>query len=258
MLQIAILQFNIIWEQKETNLKTLAEKLLLLKAGTQLVVLPEMFTTGFSMAAEKLAESMEGKTVAWMKQMASEYKIILTGSIIIKEQENYYNRMLWVLPNGVVHHYNKRHLFGMAKENEVYTAGNTKLLVQANGLKLNLQICYDLRFPVWNRQASNAELADVIIYVANWPTKRIEHWNILLRARALENQCYVLACNRVGSDANSLNYSGHSQILGPSAELIDKIIGSEGYIYASLDDAIITATRKKLPFLQDADSFTIL
>ncbi|HNE94313.1 MAG TPA: nitrilase-related carbon-nitrogen hydrolase, partial [Chitinophagaceae bacterium] len=182
----------------------LEQKIASIKSKTEIVVLPEMFSTGFSMQPEKYAENMDGICVNWMKTIATKYKIILTGSLMIKEKETFYNRLVWMLPNGKYGFYNKRHCFAYAKENEHYTPGNNRFIASVNGWKINLQICYDLRFPVWARQASNQLTPeyDILLYVANWPQRRSHAWKTLLTARAIENQCYVIGVNRIGTDGN--------------------------------------------------------
>jgi omega-amidase len=258
MLHVAILQNNLLWQSKEENLNMLEQRIAAVEVKSQVIILPEMFSTGFTMDVENFAESMDGPTVCWIKKNAIQYKKIIAGSIIIKEEEKFYNRFIWMLPNGNLHFYDKRHLFGMAGEDKVFSAGTNKLVVQANGYKIGVQICYDLRFPVWNRQSAKAQMVDAIIYVANWPTKRIAHWDCLLQARAIENQCYVLACNRVGIDGNNLEYCGHSQVINPAGELVQKIINTQEILYTTLDKNVIEQTRLQLPFLQDADEFMIL
>ncbi|HEU4632413.1 MAG TPA: nitrilase-related carbon-nitrogen hydrolase, partial [Flavisolibacter sp.] len=206
-LTITLIQADLRWEDKEANLKMLEEKINSIKGSTQVVVLPEMFSTGFSMKPEQLAETMEDSTVQWMKKIAADKKIILTGSIIIKEAGNYYNRLLWMLPNGQFGQYDKRHLFAFAGEDQHYTGGTQRLIASVNGWKINLLVCYDLRFPAWARQQfdRNQDFEyDVLVYVANWPERRSIAWKTLLQARAIENQCYVIGVNRVGKDGNDI------------------------------------------------------
>ena len=211
-LTITIIQSDLHWEDKAANLAMFEKKINGIKEKTEIVLLPEMFSTGFSMNAKALAETMDGETVAWMKKIAAEKKIILTGSIIAEENEKYFNRLVWMLPNGEFGFYDKRHLFAFAEEDKYYSAGNKRLITSVKGWKINLLVCYDLRFPVWARQTNEAEY-DLLIYVANWPERRIYAWKTLSQARAIENQCYVAAVNRVGKDGNDIYYSGESMII---------------------------------------------
>jgi omega-amidase len=218
------------------------------------VILPEMFNTGFTMNTLEMAETMDGETIHWMKELAITKKIILTGSIIIAEDGKYYNRLIWMQPNGEMHHYDKRHCFGLAGEQEHFTSGNKKIIVQANGIKICLQICYDLRFPVFSRQIKNNEY-DVLLYVANWPHKRAYAWQHLLIARAIENQCYVIGVNRIGTDANNLLYNGNSTIINAMGEPIYTALNHEETATTIIDTKHVQDTRNALPFLKDADDF---
>lgn len=237
----------------------LEEKIFSIKEKTEVVVLPEMFSTGFSMKPKKLAETMEGETVQWMKRIAKEKKIILTGSVIIEEEGNYYNRLIWMLPNGQCGVYDKRHRFAYAGEDEHYAAGNKRLIASVKGWKINLMVCYDLRFPVWARQQSNADAPeyDIIIYVANWPERRIHAWKTLLQARAIENQCYVIGVNRTGEDGNAIHYSGESMIVDPLGETLYTVKDKEDIFTITLTKSDLDAVREKFPFLKDADLFSI-
>ncbi|HEX4877200.1 MAG TPA: amidohydrolase [Chitinophagaceae bacterium] len=258
-LLITVIQTNLHWEDKTANLQMLEEKINRIKEKTEVVVLPEMFSTGFSMKPEQLAESMDGETVQWMKKVAAEKKIILTGSVIIKENENYYNRLIWMLPNGQYGVYDKRHRFAFAAEDKHYTAGSKRLIASVKGWKINLQVCYDLRFPVWARQQSEPEAPeyDVLIYVANWPERRSLAWKTLLQARAIENQCYVIGVNRVGNDGNNIYHSGDSMIIDPMGEILYHKKDEEDVFTVSLDKDHLQSVREKLPFLKDADRFMI-
>jgi predicted amidohydrolase len=215
-----------------------------------------MFTTGFSMAPEKLAEPMDGPSVNWMQEWAQKNKCIITGSLIIEENGKYYNRLLWVQPNGVIYHYDKRHLFGFASEDEHYTAGEKRMIVSVNGWKINLMVCYDLRFPVWARNKD--EEYDILLYVANWPERRSLAWKTLLQARAIENQSYVIGVNRVGTDPKGNSYSGDSSIFGPLGETIWQNTGEEITVKKRLDKEVVTAARTSFPFAKDADKFLLL
>jgi omega-amidase len=224
------------------------------------VVLPEMFSTGFSMNADVLAETMQGPTVQWMKKAAAAHKIILTGSVIIEEDGNYYNRAIWMQPNGQMGCYNKRHLFAYADEDKHYTAGRQRFIASANGWKIALFVCYDLRFPVWSRQQFDMEQNfeyDVAIYVANWPQRRSIAWKSLLQARAIENQCYVVGVNRVGNDGNDIYYSGDSMVIDPLGEVLYQKTDAEDVFTVTLQKETLQEVRKKFPFWRDADAFHI-
>jgi len=273
-LTLTIIQTKLHWEDKGSNLRMLREKIFAITEKTEIVVLPEMFSTGFSMKPETLAESMDGDTVNWMKEIAVERKIILTGSVIIKESipgdegDHFYNRLIWMLPNGQFGYYDKRHRFAYAGENNHYTAGTKRLIASVKGWKVNLQVCYDLRFPVWARQSSRlipgqgtAEQAlleyDLLIYVANWPERRNIAWKTLLQARAIENQCYVVGVNRVGNDGNNISHSGDSMIIDPLGEILYHKKDDEDIFTLTLDRDHLQVIREKFPFWRDADSFTI-
>jgi omega-amidase len=254
-MNITIIQSNLVWENKQANLDTFSNKINAIYASTNIVLLPEMFSTGFSMNAAILAETMDGKTVSWMREIAINKKIILGGSLIIEEEGQFYNRFIWMLPNGQFHTYNKRHLFNLAKENETFTAGDKKIIVQVNGIKFCLQICYDLRFPVFSRQKNDAY--DCLIYVANWPTARITAWDALLKARAIENQCYVIGVNRTGVDGNNIAYNGSSTILNALGETLYNKCDDEDVFTFELDKKDLDNIRQKFGFLKDADDFLI-
>jgi omega-amidase len=254
-MNITIIQSNLVWENKQANLDTFSNKINAIYASTNIVLLPEMFSTGFSMNAAILAETMDGKTVSWMREIAINKKIILGGSLIIEEEGQFYNRFIWMLPNGQFHTYNKRHLFSLAKENETFTAGDKKIIVQVNGIKFCLQICYDLRFPVFSRQKNDAY--DCLIYVANWPTARITAWDALLKARAIENQCYVIGVNRTGVDGNNIAYNGSSTILNALGETLYNKCDDEDVFTFELDKKDLDNIRQKFGFLKDADDFLI-
>jgi omega-amidase len=260
-LTIAGIQSNLHWEDKKANLQMFEEKILSISQPVEIVVLPEMFSTGFSMQPEKLAETMEGETVQWMKQIAAKKKIILTGSIIIEENGNYFNRLIWMLPNGEFGSYDKRHLFAYAGEDQHYTAGTKRLIASVKGWKLNMLICYDLRFPVWTRQSfrenENQPEYDVLIYVANWPDKRVHAWKTLLQARAIENQCYVVGVNRVGEDENKNHYTGESMVVDAMGEVLYHKKDEEDIFTITLDKSHLEKVRERFPFWRDADSFRI-
>ncbi|MBT5098834.1 MAG: nitrilase family protein, partial [Polaribacter sp.] len=222
---------------------------------TDLVVLPEMFTTGFTMNPKKVAEKMNGETVLWMQKMAKKHQIALIGSLVIEENENYYNRLLFVHPSMKIEIYDKRHSFSLAGENTAYTSGTEKLIVTFKGWKICPFICYDLRFPVWTR---NSENYDILIFVANWPVKRIRAWDTLLKARAIENMSYVIGVNRTGKDANNYNYSGHSLVVNCLGEALSSLKKEEiGIVKATLVKTEQDGIRERLGFLNDKDAFKI-
>ena len=232
----------------------------------ELIVLPEMFSTGFSMNKESLAETMDDYTVSWLRKTSAKKGAIITGSIIAKDEvkgeTKFYNRMIWMLPNGEFAFYDKRHLFAYGSEDQHFSAGNKRLITSVNGWKINLQICYDLRFPVWLRQtpAENHAIVheyDLLIISANWPLARSLAWRTLLQARAIENQCYVIGVNRTGQDGKGLEYGGESMVLGPAGEII-KIMGAAEEIFShTLDREKLEHLRSQLPFWRDADTFFI-
>jgi predicted amidohydrolase len=229
------------------------------------VVLPEMFSTGFSMRPEELAETMDGKTLHWMKRVASEKKIILTGSVMIEEYGKYYNRLVWMLPDGQYGQYDKRHLFAYAEEDKHYTAGTLRLVASVNGWKINMMVCYDLRFPVWSRQTPSPQGEgrgeaeyDVLIFVANWPERRSIAWKTLLVARAIENQCYVIGVNRVGSDGHDIYHSGNSMVIDPLGEILYHKADDEDVFTIRLEKEHLEKIRQKLPFWRDADRFLLM
>ncbi len=258
-LTITLIQTKLYWEDKPANLAMLEKKITGISEKTELVVLPEMFSTGFSMQPNKLAETMEGPTVAWMKQIARAKKIILTGSLIITENDRYFNRLLWVLPDGSLGYYDKRHRFAFAGEDNEYTAGNKRLIARVKGWRINLQVCYDLRFPVWARQHTSEEPEyDILLYVANWPERRIHAWKTLLTARAIENQSFVVGLNRVGDDGNGIYHSGDSMVIDPLGVVLYQKTGDEDIHTITLEKETVESVRSKFPFWKDADEFTII
>jgi len=277
-LNITLIQPDIVWEDKESNRKQYETYIAGINEQRGIVVLPEMFTTGFSMNPERLAETMEGTSVHWMRAMASKYRCILTGSLIIEENGNYYNRLVWMQPDGNYGIYDKRHLFAYAGEDEHYASGNKKLVVSVNGWRICPLICYDLRFPVWSRNnlppapsngggtsdgssstvESKQEAYDILLYVANWPERRSLAWKTLLQARAIENQSYVVGVNRVGIDGNGINYSGDSGVFGPLGEMIWQNTGEACVQTVTIERQALNKVRSELPFLKDADNFILL
>jgi omega-amidase len=256
-LKITVFQAYLFWENIEKNLQNLTLRLSSgVKEKTDLIILPEMFNTGFSMNATALAEEMNGKTMQWMEDTARRYDCVVAGSLMIKENGLYYNRLIWMLQDGTYEFYNKRHLFGMGEEDENYTAGDTKVVVKLKGWKIRLAICYDLRFPVWLRNQN--EEYDVLLIIASWPDKRAAHWRALIPARAIENQSYVIAVNRVGHDGNEVYHSGHSMCIDPQGNTVYYKPEDEDLYTFSINYDEVLKTRKNFPFLKDADSFSIL
>lgn len=256
-LSLTLVQPDMIWEDKAANLRQYESLLSAKDAQRQVVLLPEMFSTGFSMNPAPLAESMDGPSVQWMRHMARQHRIILCGSLIISEGGHYYNRLIWMQPDGVHYHYDKRHLFTYAGEQKQYTPGNKKLIVQVNGWRICPLICYDLRFPVFSRNDA-AQPYDLLLYVANWPQKRSLAWQTLLRARAIENQCYVAGVNRVGQDGNGHDYAGDSALLNPMGETVWEESNHPAVKTLVINKALLTEYRGHFPVLKDADPFALL
>ena len=255
-LKITTFQGYLYWENVDKNLLNITTRLGNIREKTNLIILPEMFSTGFTMEAQKLAEPMGGKTMKWMLKTAKLYECVAMGSIIIKENDNYYNRLIWMRPDGSYEYYDKRHLFALGKEHLTYTPGNERLIVELNGWKICPMICYDLRFPVWLRNVHNEY--DLLIITANWPERRIAHWRALINARAIENQAYVIGVNRVGHDGNEVYHSGDSTCVDPNGNVIyNKRDEEDLYTFTIIADEVIK-TRRALPFLKDADEFKIV
>lgn len=255
-LRITPVQASLSWESADQNLSHFTKLLSSVRKGsTDLILLPEMFTTGFTMNARAVAEKMDGKTVAWMHQMAIEKNAVICGSVVIEERGKYYNRMIWVQPDGRILHYDKRHLFRMAKEHLTYSPGKKKLIVELKGWRVCPLVCYDLRFPVWSRNTGDY---DLLLYVANWPERRRFAWSQLLIARAIENQCYVAGLNRVGVDGKEITYTGDSVVLDPFGEKISNLKPSKTQIETvKLDPKVLLNARKNFPVMMDSDRFRI-
>ena len=253
-MKIALIQSDLYWEDPSENKRNFESKINQIDSAAKLIVLPEMFSTGFTMNASEVAETMQGETVLWMQRVAKQRKCALTGSLIITENNQFYNRMLFVFQSGEIRHYDKRHLFSLAGEDRTYTSGKEKVIVDYLGWKICLQICYDLRFPVFVR---NIENYDLILYVANWPKVRTNAWDILLKARAVENLSYVIGVNRIGLDAHNYEHIGHSQAIDYLGNYILEPQEAEGVFIVDLDKDAMLETRKKLDFLSDKDSFEI-
>jgi predicted amidohydrolase len=255
MMNVALIQTDIIWENPSENRKNLEEKIKALNESIDLIVFPEMFTSGFTMHPNLVAETMNGVTVLWLKNIAKTKNCAITGSLVIVENGNLYNRMVFVFPNGEIQHYDKKHLFTLAGEDKIYTSGKEKVIVNYKDFKICLQVCYDLRFPVFSR---NTENYDLLIYVANWPKVRTNAWDILLKARAVENVSYVIGVNRIGTDNNNFEYIGHSQIIDELGNFILKPTENEGVFIADFDKNKMLETRNKLNFLDDRDYFDLI
>lgn len=254
-IKLSILQLDLIWENASSNL----EKIDSLVAGkldnTDVLIMPEMFTSGFTMTPSAIAESMTGESVGWMKKRAREWNVVLGGSLVIKEKEQNFNRFLWVAPNGDIQYYDKRHLFRMGEENQYYSSGKQKLITRLGKWRFRPLVCYDLRFPVWSRNRSDY---DVLLYVANWPASRRHVWKSLLLARALENQSYVVGVNRIGKDGNGISYSGDSMIIDPRGNMLSKTQpNTESFETVSLSLNELIDFREKFPVSMDADEFML-
>lgn len=254
-MKIALIQTSLSWENPSENRTSLYEMITSISQYVDLIVLPEMFTSGFTMHPEKVAETMQGETVLWLQEMARSKNCAITGSLVIQENRNYYNRLLFVFPSGEIQHYDKRHLFTLAGEDKVYTSGFDKMIVNYKGFKICPLICYDLRFPVFSR---NVENYDVLLYVANWPKIRTNAWDVLLKARAVENMSYVIGVNRTGTDDNQHEYTGHSQAVDFLGNYILEPQENEGVFIVELDKEAMLETRSKLAFLDDKDNFKML
>lgn len=253
-LTLTVIQTKLYWEDKHANLTMLDHKIDSIKEPTDLIFLPEMFTTGFTMEAQGLAESMEGPSILWMQKKSAEKNSDLVGSLIISENDKYFNRLLWVKPDGKIYSYDKRHLFRMAGEDKVYTAGNKKLTVELNGWKIRPFICYDLRFPVWTRNYGNEYHAAV--FIANWPEKRSFHWKTLLTARAIENQAYVIGVNRVGKDGKGISHSGDSSIFDAAGNILFQQAEMESVYTIKLTLSSLEEYRRSFPAWMDSDPDT--
>lgn len=254
-LKITLVQTRLEWENVEKNLSLFDEVLNGIQEETDLIILPEMFSTGFTMNTS-VAESIEGKPIQWLKEKAKQKNCVITGSLMISENGKNYNRLIWMQPDGNFQTYDKRHLFRMANEQDHFTAGEKKLIVELNGWKICPMVCYDLRFPVWSRN-KNLEY-DVLLYVANWPERRSLAWSTLLPARAVENQCYCVGLNRIGHDGNNVNYSGDSAAYNPLGEKLSSIQPNKSkHETITLSWNFLQEYREKFPAMLDADDFEI-
>lgn len=261
-MNVTLIQSEIFWEDIPKNIEHFGGLIDGISVATDLIVLPEMFNTGFTMQPEKFAEEWNGHTINWLKQKAAQKNCIITGSMAINENKKYYNRLFWVSGSGAFISYDKRHLFSMSKENEHYTAGHTKIITSLNNWKIAPFICYDLRFPVWSRNKFDSERKvwdyDILVYVANWPEARSYAWKQLLIARAIENQCYVIGLNRIGKDGNGYPHSGDSLVINPRGEIISKTKANEQSVETiELSRDYLEEFRKLFPVGLDADAFIL-
>lgn len=255
-LKITIIQSDIAWHDTEKNLKHIESVFRNLNNTPDLIILPEMFTTGFTMHPEEVCEPMTGKTVNFLRDFAAELKSDITGSVVISEHGRYYNRLIWARPDGGLFSYDKRHLFRMAGEEKIYSPGNGLITVELKGWRVRPFICYDLRFPAWNR---NVDMEyDLAIYSANWPAKRESHWDLLLQARAVENQCYVAGVNRAGTDGNGIPYSGRSAMIDFAGNILLRCGNGECAETVELSYTELSAYRKSFPAWKDCDKFRLL
>ena len=251
-LKTTIIQTELVWEDIESNLAGFDDKIDAIKGDTHLIVLPEMFTTGFSMNPAGLAQNMQGSSVKWMIEKSRQKNADIIGSIIVREDGKFFNRLIWTNPRGEIFTYDKRHLFRMAGEEKVYNAGHQNITVELHGWKIRPFICYDLRFPAWTRNIENRY--DVAIFIANWPERRSGHWKLLLQSRAVENQCYVIGVNRVGTDGNGHHYSGDSSIIDPFGNIIFQKQNKAITHTAELSYETLQKYRKSFPVWMDADN----
>lgn len=253
-MKIALIQAPLIWENPKANRNYFEEKINAIQESVDLVILPEMFTTGFTMNPNDVGETMQGETVLWLQSLAKARNTAITASLTIRENGNFYNRLLFVFPSGEMQQYDKRHLFTLAGEDKIYAPGSDRLIVEYKGFRICPLVCYDLRFPVFSR---NTEDYDLLLYVANWPKIRINAWDALLKGRAIENMSYVVGVNRIGEDNNGYEYIGHSQAVDFLGNYILEPQESEGVFLVELDKEKMLETRRKLDFLSDKDSFEI-
>ena len=254
-LNITLVQSQLFWEDVEKNISHF-DALISEISETDIILLPEMFNTSFCPKSNHLAENMDGKTVRWMKEIAENKGCAISGTLMISENKNVYNRLVWISKNGAIHTYDKHHLFSLIKEERYISKGEGRLIVTEQGWKICPLICYDLRFPVFSR---NDVEYDVLIYLANWPVKRIDAWDTLLKARSIENQCYTIGVNRVGEDGNKIPFNGHSKVFDAfGKELFSATENKEEVLQFenSLDD--LKLKRRQMNFLQDRDNFSLL
>ncbi len=252
-LTLGLVQVDIIWENPEENIRRM-EQLLKDASPADVLLLPEMWTTGFTMQPERFAETHPGPALMWMQSTAQQKNIAITGSMAVSDDNRFVNRWYCAFPNGQIAHYDKKHLFSYGDENNHYTPGDSTIIIEINGWRIMPLICYDLRFPAWGRNRDNY---DLLIIAANWPTPRIHHWDALIKARAIENQSYVAAVNRIGTDGTGLQYTGHSQVIDMNGQALCAPYTTEGIQYVTLDMESLTTFRQKFPFLKDMDTFSL-
>ena len=253
-LKLALIQTTLAWHNPAANRAHFAA-LLEQAQGADLIVLPEMFSTGFSMQSAELAEPEEGPTTQWLRQQAEQIGAVIVGSLIIQAADgSYRNRLLWARPDGSIAHYDKRHLFRMAGKHKHYRAGEQQVVLEVKGWQVRPLVCYDLRFPVWSRDGQHT---DLLLYTANWPALRRQHWNRLLPARAIENLCYVAAVNRIGEDGKGFAYSGDSQVLDFQGDSLLTAEAADGVFCVTLKAAELAAYRERFLAYLDADEFTL-
>ena len=253
-LRVTLVQAELAWQAPATNRRALAAHFRGLLGHTDLVVLPEMFSTGFSMDAEGLAETMDGPTVDWMREEAAALGCVITGSLIVRDGPHCYNRLVWARPDGTTEHYDKRHLFRLAGEQDHFAAGSRRVVTELKGWRVCPMICYDLRFPVWSRSRGDY---DLLLYVANWPQRRAFAWSTLLRARAIENLSYVVGVNRIGRDGNGVTYSGDSVALDFLGQPLSSEGGGDRVETVVLDREALASYRNSVPAHLDADRFSL-
>jgi len=259
-LKVAGIQSTLYWHDRGANLAMFEEKIWELESPVDLIVLPEMFTTGFTMETETVAEHMNMDTTKWLKQMASQTNAVVTGSIVMREGQNFFNRLLWATPEGGVLYYDKRHLFRMANEDEHFNMGTTQPIFELKGWKILPQVCYDLRFPVWSRNRVTEKKGfdyDFSFYIASWPAARTKAWDVLLPARAVENWCYTLGVNRIGTDGNDIPYNGHSALYDFKGEQLCFAGNQEMTLVGTLNAGLLQEYREKFPAWKDADAFRL-
>jgi predicted amidohydrolase len=256
-LNLALCQCSPIWEDAAANHKMFETHIASVVGRADVVVLPEMFTTGFTMDPVKVAQSMSGETVSWMSEQATKHNVVIVGSVVIEDLGHYYNRMIWARPNNTPLYYDKKHLFTFAGEDKHYSAGNKQMVIEIAGWKIASFVCFDLRFPVWCRHSEQNQY-DVALFIARWPKVRSPQWNTLLRARAVENQAYVVAVNRVGKDGNGIDYNGDSQLIDALGNVLVHEIETESIKLVTLEKSHVKNTRAQFPFLKEADDHFLL
>ena len=263
-LHVALMQTDLYWEDIPANLQMLDKKIAAIHEDADLIILPETFSTGFSMDAERVAEGMDGAAIHWLRKVAMERKCVITGSLMLFDlsdgEKKYYNRLVWMKPDGHYEVYDKKHLFGISNEPKVYTAGDKRLIQSIEGWKICPMICYDLRFPVWSRNAINKDRIatyDLLLYVANWPDRRVQAWRTLLQARAIENQSYVIGVNRIGNDHEGIYHSGESAAIDPLGNILYHKEHDPDVAIIHLNYEEMIKVRRQLPFLKDADDFEL-